>query len=198
MKRTLLIAVIIIMAVTLVQGQKINFGPKVGYSASKLSTNLPDITEDIRHNFMAGLFLRIGNKVYFQPELLYHARGGILDSAGHVQKIKFSNIDVPFIVGFKLLDLKVFNLRFMGGPVASFVLDKEITFNDLVKNPFKGADFKNMIWGLDVGLGIDVLFLTLDVRYEFGLNNIYITPENGQAYDMKNNLFTVGLGFKIF
>jgi hypothetical protein len=198
MKRALLTSVLILMTIAVVQGQKINFGPKIGYSASKLSTNLPEIAESTRHNFMAGLFLRIGNKVYFQPEVMYHARGGILDSVGQVQKIKFSNIDVPFIVGFKLLDLKVFNLRFMGGPVASFVLDKEIIINDIVQNPFKEADFKNMIWGLDVGLGIDILFLTLDVRYEFGLNNIYSTPADGQAYDMKNNLFTVGLGFKIF
>ena len=126
------------------------------------------------------------------------SRGGILDSAGQTQKIKFSNIDVPLIVGFKLLDLKVFNLRFMGGPVASFVLDKEIAFDEIVKNPFKGADFKNMIWGLDVGLGIDVLFLTLDVRYEFVLNNIYNPPASNPAYDIKNNLFTFALGVKIF
>jgi hypothetical protein len=198
MKKTLLIAILVMFATVLVQGQKVNFGPKIGYSASKLSTNLPDVTESLKHNFMAGLFLRIGNKLYIQPELMYHSRGGVLDSAGYVQTVVFKNLEIPVMVGFKLLDLKVFNLRFMGGPVASFALNKDISVSDLVQDPFDEADFKNVLWGLDVGLGVDVLFLSLDVRYEFGLNNVYITPDGGQSYDMKNNLWTVGLGFKLF
>jgi len=198
MSKKLIFSVFALCIAATAFSQKVNFGPKIGYSASKLSTNLPDITESARHNFMAGLFLRVGNKLYLQPELMYHSRGGVLDSAGQVQTVKFNNLEIPVMVGFKLLDLKVFNLRFMGGPVASFMLSKDVTFNDVIQDPFSEADFKDMIWGLDVGLGVDVLFLTLDVRYEFGLNNIYKSTEGGQSYDMKNNLFTVGLGFKLF
>jgi hypothetical protein len=176
-------------------GQKVNFGPKIGYSSSILSTNFENIKEDAKHNFMAGLFLRIGDKLYLQPEVLYHVRGGILDSAGLEQNITFKNLEIPVMVGFKLLNLKVVNLRFMGGPVASFVLDKDITFNELIKDPLQTDDLSNIIWGLDVGLGLDVLFFTLDVRYEFGLNNIYTGSE---AFDIKNNIFTIGLGFKLF
>jgi hypothetical protein len=198
MKKIILILVLILAVTSISVGQKVNFGPKIGYSASKLTTNFPDIKESVKHNFMAGLFLRIGKKLYFQPELLYHTRGGILDSAGLTQTVKFKNLEIPLMVGFKLLDLKVFNLRFMGGPVASFVLDKDITFNEIIQDPLQSSDLKDIIWGLDVGLGVDVLFLTLDVRYEFGLNNIYNSPSGDTSYDMKNNLFIVGLGFKLF
>jgi hypothetical protein len=194
MKKIFLGIVLVIFLAATSMGQKVNFGPKIGYSASKLSTNLPEITEDIKSNFLAGVFLRMGNKLYFQPELLYHARGGVLDSAGLKQTVKFKSLDVPLMVGFKLLDLKVFNLRFMGGPVASFAFDKDITFNELIQDPIQSTDLKNVIWGLDVGLGVDVLFMTLDVRYEWGLNNIF---KSGN-YEMKNNIFTVGLGFKLF
>jgi hypothetical protein len=47
------------------------------------------------------------------------------------------------------------------------------------------------------GAGVDVLFLTLDVRYELGLNNLYNTPPDGTVYDLKNNLWRVSLGWKI-
>lgn len=200
MKKIFLVFILVALTVSISHGQKFTLGPKAGYSASKLSTNIDDISAEARHNFMAGLFLRVGNKLYLQPEIMYHARGGvfIMDSTNRKQTVKFKNLEVPLMLGFKLLDLKVFNLRVMGGPVASFVLDKDVTFNELIDDPFQGSDFKDIIWGMNVGAGIDVLFLTLDVRYEFGLNNVY-DPGNGTASkDMKNNIFTVGLGFKLF
>jgi hypothetical protein len=196
MKKFILAFLVVALTVVSAYSQKVTLGPKIGYSASKLSTNLPDIEESVKHNFMAGLFLRLGNKVYFQPELVYHTRGGVLDSAGFKQTVKLKNLDIPLMIGFKLLDLKIVNLRFMGGPVASFALDKEISYDDVIKDPLQSSDLKNVIWGLDVGLGLDVLFLTLDVRYEFGLNNIYEFQSG--SYEMKNNLWIVGLGFKLF
>ena len=200
MKKISLVLMLAIFAVSASFGQKFTLGPKVGYSASKLSTNIDEISAEARHNFMAGVFLRVGNKLYFQPEIMYHARGGVFvsDSTNYEQTVKFKNLDIPLMVGFKLLNLKAFNLRVMGGPVASFVLDKEVTYDQVIKDPFQGSDFKDIIWGLDVGVGIDVLFLTLDVRYEFGLNNVYEPADGSPSYDMKNNIFTIGLGFKLF
>jgi len=196
MKKTLFVLLAVMLAGSMAMGQGFTLGPKIGYSASKISTNINDVQSNVQHNFMIGAFVRVGKKLYFQPEVMYHVRGGILDSVGGGQQtFKFKNLDVPILFGFKLLDLKVFNLRFMGGPVASFVLDKEASFNEFIKDPIPAEDMKDIIWGLDVGLGIDVLFLTLDVRYEFGLNNVY---DGSKAIDMKNNLWTVGLGFKLF
>jgi hypothetical protein len=45
-----------------------------------------------------------------------------------------------------------------------------------------------------MGAGIDVLFMTLDVRYEIGLDNIYAGSDDAT---MKNNIFNVSLGIKI-
>jgi hypothetical protein len=52
-------------------------------------------------------------------------------------------------------------------------------------------------WGLEVGAGVDVFFLTLDLRYELGLNNLYIPDAGDSEQKMKSNLFVVSLGFKI-
>jgi hypothetical protein len=65
-------------------------------------------------------------------------------------------------------------------------------------SPIVEDDFSNVNWGLQFGAGVDFLFLTADVRYELGLNNIYKTPE-GATVDptIKNNVFFISLGWKI-
>ena len=60
--------------------------------------------------------------------------------------------------------------------------------------PINSADdLKNSTWSVQMGGGIDVFFVTLDVRYEMGVDNIY----NGSSdVEMKNNIFNVSLGIK--
>ena len=43
--------------------------------------------------------------------------------------------------------------------------------------PVMEDDFSNINWALQFGAGIDFLFLTADIRYELGLNNIYKAPD---------------------
>jgi hypothetical protein len=80
----------------------------------------------------------------------------------------------------------------MAGPVASFVINKSITGENW-DEAITEDDFKNMNWGLQFGAGVDVLFLTLDIRYDIGLNDV----SKLENFSLKNNMFTVGLGWKI-
>ncbi len=171
------------------------FGPKIGYTTSKLSTDKDSISESIKNNFQIGLFMRLGKKLYLQPELYYATSGGTLKLQGTSlkQEISLQNISIPVLVGYKLLNAKIFNLRIMAGPVVNFVVAKKVTVSDLVQYPLQESDFKNADWGLDMGAGVDVFFLTLDVRYELGLNDIY----KPSTYSFKSNLFVVSLGFKL-
>jgi hypothetical protein len=199
MKRPLLLIALLLSVSTLTFAQ-FTLGPKVGYTASKLSTDLEDIEEDARHNFQIGAFARFGKKFYVQPEIVYGNRGGVLidEDVDGKQTIKFKNLDIPVLVGFKLLNLKVFNLRILGGPSASFVLDKTTEVDDIITDPVPIDSFKNVIWGVDLGIGADVFFLTLDIRYEWGLNDLYDAATGDTDYSMKDNLFIVSLGFKLF
>jgi len=175
------------------------FGPKIGYSTSKLSTDFDDIKEDVKHNFQVGAFFRFGKKLYLQPEIYYATSGGQLkvESSGLEQSVKLKNLCVPALVGFRLLNLEVINLRVFAGPSANFILNKEVEFDELVQDPLQDSNFKDIAWGMDVGAGVDVLFLTLDLRYEFGLNNIYIPDDGGASDKINSNLFIVSLGFKL-
>lgn len=48
--------------------------------------------------------------------------------------------------------------------------------------------------GLQFGAGLDVLFLTLDVRHEIGLND----ASKLEHFNLKNNMFTFGLAGKYY
>lgn len=175
-------------------------GPKVGLTMSKLNTNFEDVKEEMKTGFQIGAFARFGKKLYVQPEVIFVTKGGTLTTEGTElkTKVKLSTVQIPVLVGFHLLNLKVVNLRVMGGPAISMVTNEEIDFNSTIENPITEDRIKNAIWTLQLGAGVDVLMFTLDVRYEWGLNNIYDPPSGGKDYDMKNNLWNISLGWKIF
>lgn len=194
MKKILIL--LIVLFVALDNFGQFSIGPKIGYTSSKLSTDRDSIQESIKNNFQIGAFFRFGKKLYIQPEVVYATSGGTMKLEGTSVKetIKLNNLYVPLLVGYKLINAKVFNLRVLAGPAANFILNKTIDFNQSYPAPVQEADIKNIAWGMDVGAGVDLLFLTLDLRYEFGLNNIY----NGTgSQSIKSNVFIVSLGFKL-
>jgi len=54
-----------------------HIGPQVGYTASKLSYKGSDITSSLKNNMLIGVFMRIGRKVYVQPEVNYMTQGSV-------------------------------------------------------------------------------------------------------------------------
>jgi len=193
--KKLLIIFLILFAIQESFGQ-FTFGPKVGYATSKLSTDFDSIKESVKHNFQIGAFARFGKKFYLQPELIYATSGGTLknESTGAQEEISRKNICIPLLVGFKLINAKVINLRVMAGPVVNYDIGTKIESNEYVINQMDPDDLKKASLGLDMGAGVDVLIFSLDLRYELGLNNIY----NGDMdMSMKSNMFIVSLGIKL-
>lgn len=202
MKKVVL-SIALVLATSFVMAQ-LSFGPKIGYTASKLSTESEDVKEDFKNTLHFGAFVRMGTKTYLQPELLFMTKGAKLGYSltdGVKQDVKLNTIDIPVLLGFKLIDLKLANIRAMGGPVASFVVDKSITTTGGIADELPDEDsFKDSSWGLQAGVGVDVLSFSLDVRYGFGLTDIYEDEStiNFNTDDIKSNTFLVTLGWKIF
>ena len=91
----------------------------------------------------------------------------------------------------------------MVGPEASFVVNSKVE-NINLTGPLDKADLRTTNWFIQAGTGIDLLFLTLDLRYQTGLNSLISdvgNPANGYTtpypVNSKSNLFVVSLGFKI-
>jgi len=196
MKKTVLLLVTLIMgSVAFAQIPGFTLGPKVGASFSKFTTDKDQIKEEMKSTFYFGAFARLGKKVYLQPEFLIMSRNGLLQDkniSGSTNTLKIRSIDVPLMFGVKVLDLKAANVRVMAGPVASLIISKSINSENW-DEAINKDDIRNANWGLQFGAGADVLFLTLDLRYEIGMNDL----SKLEGFSLKNNMFTVGLGWKI-
>ena len=236
MKKTfLLIAALLMMGSVAFAGGGFDFGigPKVGYQTAKLSYDKAEIKSSFSNHFTAGVFGRLTfGRLYVQPEVLLLKTSNIFDldvtgegtdnmlniptGANVNLTLNQLNLQVPVLIGVKIIDLDIFALRAQVGPTANFVLKSQTLVNystsgsseTETEEDDQGFDTKSISWGLQAGLGIDLLdFITLDVNYNFGLSNIFNSLNDtslGEYFDFSNidntkqNLFMVTVGLKFF
>jgi hypothetical protein len=205
MKKFMLGIILVLFSAGVTFGQ-FSYGLKIGYNASKLHSSLDSIKSSFNSGFHFGAFVRFGKKVYLQPEVYYTLQGGIFQNNvsktvdNWKQNVTVGTMDIPVLVGFKMIDVKVVNWRIMAGPMASFVVNSKITDVNLT-GPIKKSDINSTNWYVQVGTGVDVFFVTLDVRYQIGLYQMIKSAESlsGKQYDLNatNNMWVVSLGFKL-
>ena len=194
MKKIILSALFICFSVTAFSQvlPSFQFGLKAGTNLSKLSKE-NTLSSDNRAGYYAGLWARIGAAgIHLQPELYLSGKNTTLkDGNGAENKVNFTSLDVPVLVGTKFGAAGI-GLRLNTGPVVSFILDDEQSFGDAAGSAFKG-NFKGQNIAWQFGAGLDLKKLSFDARYELGLSKI-----NKSGYPgTKLNLFTVGLGYRI-
>ena len=219
--KKLILAAVLLLSVSFTQAQ-LNFGIKAGYNSSLGINDLGSVTNgsynynsakaELSNGFQAGVFLRMGSKVYFQPELLYamgkknydmSVKDGNNTIIGTFNKnVTVSTVDVPLLLGYKLLDLKVANLRVFAGPKLRFNTGSTLEFSNVTGGGFNINDFQKDVkaaqLGLEAGFGVDVLMLSLDFRYQV-INDMYQTKlQNVTIDNIPANTFVISLGWKIF
>jgi hypothetical protein len=168
-------------------------GIKAGTNLSRLSTE-NTLSSDNRAGYYAGLWARIGAAgIHLQPELYLSGKNTTLkDDSGAENKVKFTSLDVPVLLGTKFGAAGI-GLRLNTGPVVSFILDDEQSFGQASSSVFNG-NFKGQNFAWQFGAGLDIKNLGIDLRYEAGLSKIGKDGYN----DTKLSLFTLGLAYKLF
>lgn len=172
----------------------VNIGLKAGYSSTEITTDMEQFNSGSVNNYLAGAFVRLNlGKAYLQPEAYFNSKGGILKEVTGsptetVNSFDLKAIDVPVLLGYKIIDKGTFNLRVNAGPVMTFLTDKQST-DELTLDP---DALKDNFFGWQYGAGLDFMFLSLDVRMENSFGDIYSGPS-----DEKSKVFLVTLGFKL-
>jgi len=215
-----IIASVMLLTVSITYAQ-LNFGVKAGFNSSlslnnsnSISTgnyNLNSVKSDLSNGFQAGVFARFGfNKIYFQPEFLYNI--GKKDYTMTLQdaqsndvqldkKVTISTLEVPLLLGYKLLDLKLINLRAFAGPKLRFNAGSSVDYKNLsagITQDQLSKDIKAAQLGLEAGIGVDILMFTLDARYNL-IKDMYQTKLNSKIIDdIPANTFVISLGYKFF
>ncbi|NQU84949.1 MAG: PorT family protein [Mariniphaga sp.] len=194
-------SILIILLTTLVMGvsaqYEFDLGLKAGLNNSKITVNSDNYDPSTILNYHFGAFARINlNYLYIQPEAYYSSKGGDIEeivSSNPLQTVSSFNydvIDVPLLLGVKIINEEAINLRIMAGPVFSFITDSSIETND---SRFSSTYFKDRFFGWQYGIGADFLFLTFDARIENSAGNIY----SSSALNSKSNTLLLTLGIKL-
>ena len=174
-------------------------GIKGGVTFNQVTTNGgslgKNITQsyDTKTGFVGGVWGRFGNKVFIQPELLIAQKGGTIDIQ-NVGKVKFSysNLDVPVLVGLRVL--KIF--RVSAGPVASFKLSEDQKLKDALGGLTSSNEaIKNANFGYHLGVGVKILGFNLDLRKVGSLSEVSALNMSDNQFRDTGWQFTVG--FKI-
>lgn len=187
---------------------KFNFGVHAGLNISSLSTSLPDYFNKNYLGFRGGLFARVNfNKFYIQPEINFSQVGGeglFGNTPGRIYGSKANTLEIPVLLGFKLINLKVINLRAYGGGFWAWNMTNDISVNDVVfpENNTSVTSEKAGRYngGLILGAGVDIWRFTLDARYQWGLANMFGTNtlfQDARA-GFQYGTFNVTLGVKIW
>lgn len=217
--KKLIFAAVLLLTVSFVNAQ-VNFGIKAGFNSSLNLDNVPsvksgeydliNVKSELNNGFHLGAFGRLFfDKVYIQPELLYSMQKKdyeftIQDASSQdidVEKyVTFSTVDIPLLIGYKLLDLKVANLRVFAGPkfrlnAGSQVSFKNLTNSDPIDVEALKGEFKDSQVGLEAGAGVDILMFSLDARMNL-INSLHTASWETKP-DLNSN-FVISLGWKIF
>jgi hypothetical protein len=162
LKKSAFIVVILVFISSSVNAQSGSaFGFKGGLNYSANGDYFESIGENAQNperniGYHIGVFGKIGNRIYFRPELVYTATKSDYDSDAFSVK----KIDAPLLVGLKVLGpISVF-----AGPSLQYLLDAE----------FDGIDIDNLkdelTVGLNFGIGLNFNKIGIDLRYERGFS----------------------------
>ncbi|SMP03055.1 outer membrane beta-barrel protein [Chryseobacterium profundimaris] len=145
--------------------------------------------------FNVGLSLKVGlpTSFFLMPELYYTNFKNEFTAANTTFDIKSSRLDLPVLLGYNILGNTV---GVFVGPVASYNLAKEDTFNDFREN---ARD--NFTVGYQFGAQVEISKLILNAKYEGAFSKDsrnFINRFSGEEirYDNRPNLFMVGIGYK--
>jgi hypothetical protein len=131
----------------------LNYGANGDYFES-ISAAAQDPDRNVGYHI--GLYGKLGRNLYFRPELVYTKTKSDYD--GDVFDV--SKLDAPLLVGTKVIG----PLHVFGGPAFQYILKSDFDgiSVDRVENDFTV--------GLNIGAGVNLGRLGVDIRYERGFS----------------------------
>src|SRR5690606_26386217 len=202
MKKTILSFLGLIVATGISFGQDLKLGIKAGANFSKLKSEDKWLNSENNTGYLIGAWGRVGaGMIHLQPEVYFTSKSTTVkqspgEAAGDLMTgdLKFSNIDIPVLIGTKF-PVGPIKARVQAGPLFSFVVDQNASYSANASATFKDGleNYKSNFAAIIGGIGIDISNFTVDARYEYGLGNI---RKEGSKQTL--NIWTIGLGYSFF
>lgn len=171
---------------------RIQIGIKGGSSLNKLNMDLADLDDKYALGLHAGGMARVNfGSAYIQGEALFSKRKAALKPQGQTEtKLKWNAIDIPVMVGYKIIQQQDMNLRVFAGAVYNYTLNDNLSPLKAIKEGVKHFDKSNVQF--TGGLGVDIQKFSVDLRYERGFSDL------SAAFKSKPQAFSIGVGYFLF
>ncbi|MBP1639674.1 MAG: hypothetical protein H6Q17_1257 [Bacteroidetes bacterium] len=213
MKKSIVCILTLSMGVAL-SAQTFNVGLKGGYEAAfssknilqtdLISSSVSQVKSGFASGYQVGGWMRLGGKkIFFQPELLLNVKkttqtfnvGGTTQTGTY----KTQAIEVPLLIGYRVLSVGPLAVRLNAGPKVVFDAGSSSTLSHYAN--VVSQDFKDASWAADGGIGVDLMSISLDLRYSQYFTNTYrVTFNNNQVVNTKGNKQSLylTLGWRLF
>ncbi|MFT4832644.1 MAG: hypothetical protein ACI815_002301 [Psychroserpens sp.] len=194
MKKIFLVAVFTLIGTSAFAQNGSGFGIKGGlnyagngdyFDSAEQAYNNPDRNV----GYHLGFFGKIGDKIYFRPELMYTKTKSDYEN----NSLAMSKLDAPLLVGVNIIG----PLNVFAGPALQYILDTDfdgVTIGD-VEN--------DVTVGMNIGAGLSFGNFGLDLRYERGFseNEVAVFSANnlptGDRIDTRPDQLILSLSFKM-
>jgi hypothetical protein len=144
----------------------------------------PTLNSETQTGYHVGIYGQLGKDFFLRPELIYTQT----KSGYGVSDLSISKLDMPVLVGTHFLSV----LRIFAGPDFQYILNSDL--GDLSIDAIE-SDFTV---GLQIGAGIDLGNIGIDLRYERGLTaNEASFAGVTDRLDTRASQFILGLSIKI-
>ncbi len=203
MKKVLIISAIVLLGLTAVNAQEVEFGIKGGINIATITEDIGFVSFDNRTCFHFGAVAEIGisEKFSFQPELLYSCQGAdysVTDDFDEPTKaiatfegtIKVDYLNIPLMAKYYVVE----RLSLEAGPQVGFLIS--------AKDEFGGEeeDIKDFVKGIDFGVNFGIGYkldggLNFGARYNLGLSDANDNTEELGDATLKNGVFQFSLGY---
>ncbi|MEI6695620.1 MAG: outer membrane beta-barrel protein [Bacteroidota bacterium] len=183
------------------------FGIKFAWSkaALKLDNFAQDNTQ-LYQGYQIGIYARSDSRIYLQPEAYYQKKDGLFANLPgmtnyipttriYKQSVTLHTLNIPLVVGINAIKKKKFTLHGFGGVQACVVVGNSISsdysFTPITKNNIENISVKYFYGG-----GIDLYFLSFDVRYYIDATDA-ITSATDISFPSLKNYYTFNIGLKL-
>jgi hypothetical protein len=162
--------------------------PQVGVTFTSYSGDLID--SDTGVGFEAGGKIRAGSRFFVEAGFFWSTASADLtdlDDDMTADGLRIQDISIPVVIGYKVIKSRPAAFRIFAGVVPSF--PTSVSDNDLgiVKEDLNGT-----LWAGRAGLGVDLVILSIDAGYDFGLGDIFAVSFDS----VKRNEWFIDLGLR--
>ncbi len=208
--KNLVIAFILLLVLPAVSSAQFSMGLKAGIISPR--EQYKDITvgsgaesyvvavKDIKFGTLAGIYLRMGKRIYLQPEVLFQSNRTDFQistpGTGNevIKRSNYNTLQLPLLLGFKMGPF-----RFHAGPVGNYHLSSNSSLSDI--QGFS-EEWKKLTWGWLGGVTIGGGGrLALDARYEGNFNRFgeqIVFGGSNYSFDQRPASFVLALNYALF